>query len=253
MLKRLDDVDLYLGDCIDVMKTLPDNSVDLVITSPPYNMRTRVRNGKYTTREKSEHFSKKYEHFDDALSIDDYFSFHCGVIDELLRVSDTVILNMQIVTGSKEAWFKIIGKYALNIKDIVVWDKGHGQPAMHSGILNRATELILILESNPQAGRFLRNATFDRGTLSDIWRIGRGGKKVKGHGAIFPEKLVELIVDNFKSDIVLDPFMGTGTTGVVCVNKCRKFIGIEITENYFNISEQRILQAQETILENILC
>ena len=229
-----------LGDCLELMKDIPDNSVDLVVTSPPYNMRTRVCKGKYTTREKAEHFSKKYEHFDDALSINDYFTFHCGVIDELLRVSDTVLLNIQIVTGSKEAWFKIIGKYALNIKDIVVWDKGHGQPAMHSGILNRATELIIILESNPQAGRFLRNATFDRGTLSDIWRIGREGKRVKGHGAVFPEKLVELIIDNFKSDIVLDPFMGSGTTGKIAKLKNRNFIGIEKVPEYFEIAKERI-------------
>ena len=52
---------LHNVDCMEYMKSLPDNSFDLIVTSPPYNMRTRVRNGQYTTREKSEHFSKKYK------------------------------------------------------------------------------------------------------------------------------------------------------------------------------------------------
>ena len=52
---------IYNMDCLEGLKLLSDNSVDLVVTSPPYNMRTRIRNGEYTTREKSEHFSKKYE------------------------------------------------------------------------------------------------------------------------------------------------------------------------------------------------
>lgn len=63
---------IYNENCLDTMAKMPDKFVDLVVTSPPYNMRTRIRNGQYTTREKSEHFSKKYKHFDDALPINDY-------------------------------------------------------------------------------------------------------------------------------------------------------------------------------------
>ncbi len=95
--------------CLDTLKRFEDKSIDLVVTSPPYNMRTRIRNGKYTTREKSEHFSKKYKHFDDALPIEEFYSFHSEVLNELLRVSKIVCYNFQIVTGSKEAFFKIIG------------------------------------------------------------------------------------------------------------------------------------------------
>ena len=138
---------LHNVDCMDYMKSLPDNAFDLIVTSPPYNMRTRVRNGQYTTREKSEHFSKKYKNFDDALSIDDYFDFHSNALKQMLRISNVVIYNIQIVTGSKEALFKMIGLFNKEIKDIAIWDKGHGQPSMHEGVLNKATELILIFES----------------------------------------------------------------------------------------------------------
>ena len=63
---------IYHEDCLDTMSRMGDKFIDLTVTSPPYNMRTRIRNGKYTTREKGEHFSKKYKHFDDALSIEDF-------------------------------------------------------------------------------------------------------------------------------------------------------------------------------------
>ena len=137
---------IYNEDCIETMAKMPDKFIDLVVTSPPYNMRTRIRNGKYTTREKIEHFSKKYKHFDDALPINNFYEFHSKVLNELLRISKIVYYNFQIVTGSKEAFFKIIGDFNKDIKDIIIWDKGSGQPAMHGMVLNSCYEMILILE-----------------------------------------------------------------------------------------------------------
>ena len=231
------------GDCLEVMKEIPDKSVDCIITSPPYNMRTRVRNGKYTTKEKSEHFSKKYSHFGDDLSIEEYESFHTKVLNECLRISSIVFWNIQIVTGSKEAVFKIIGKFAKNIVDIVVWDKGFGQPAMHSGVLNRGYELIIILEPNRKAGRTFTKYKFKRGELQDIWRLGRGGKgKIKIHTAVFPETLVETVLKNFTSEneIILDPFAGSGTTGVAAKNLNRNYILIEKEQEYIDIINKRL-------------
>ena len=233
---------LIQGDCLQKMKDIPNGSIDLVLTSPPYNMRTRIRNGKYTTREKSEHFSKKYSNFHDALPIDEFYDFHKKCIIEMLRISKVIAYNFQIVTGSKEAFFKIIGYFNKDIKDIIVWDKGFGQPAMHEKVLNSAYELILVLENDKKAGRVIQNATFKRGEMQNILRINRVNSKVKGHSAIFPEKLAQKIITNFsnKNDTVLDPFMGSGTTGVACKNLNRNFIGIELDETYFNIAKQRI-------------
>ena len=234
---------IYHGDCLEVMKQFEDKSFDLVLTSPPYNMRTRIRNGKYTTREKSEHFSKKYSDFGDDLPIDKYSDFHREVIKEMLRISKTVFINFQIVTGSKEAWFHLIGEFNKNIKDIIVWDKGFGQPAMHGSVMNKGYELILILEDPSKAGRAFTNSTFKRGEMQDIWRLGRGGKgKIKGHGALFPETLAKKIIDNWESDLILDPFMGSGTTLVAAKQLGRKAIGIEISEKYCEIAKNRLAQ-----------
>jgi site-specific DNA-methyltransferase (adenine-specific) len=232
----------YQGDCLEVMKGIPDKSVDMVLTSPPYNMRTRIRNGKYTTREKSEHFSKKYKYFDDALPIDEFYSFHKDCITEMLRISKIVIYNFQIVTGSKEAFFKIVGDFNKDIKDIIIWDKGFGQPAMHEKVLNSAYEMLLILEDDKSAGRVIKNSTFKRGELQNILRIGRGKKISDIHSACFPIELAETIIKNFsnENDIILDPFAGSGTTGVTCKNLNRNYILIEKVPEYIDIINKRL-------------
>lgn len=230
------------GDCLEVMASMPDKCVDLIVTSPPYNMRTRVRNGKYTTREKSEHFSKKYSNFHDALPIDEFYHFHKNCIREMLRVSKVVAYNFQIVTGSKEAFFKIIGDFSQDIKDIIVWDKGFGQPAMHEKVLNSAYEFILIMEDDKKAGRVVQNATFKRGEMQNILRVGRVNSKIKSHSAVFPEKLAKEIIINFskEGDTVLDPFLGSGTTAVACRQTKRNFMGIELSPEYCKIAQQRL-------------
>lgn len=233
---------LYNENCLDTLNKITDKSIDLVVTSPPYNMRTRIRNGKYTTREKSEHFSKKYKHFSDDLPIDEFYNFHNKVLKELLRASKIVCYNFQIVTGSKEAFFKIIGDFSKDIKDIIIWDKGSGQPAMHEMVLNSCYEIILILEDDQKAGRVIQNAKFKRGEMNNILRIGRGERIIDSHGAVYPEKLVAELILAFsnKNDLVYDPFMGSGTTAIVCNKLNRNWIGSEISSEYYKIALSRI-------------
>lgn len=244
---------LIHGDCLIEMDKLIQEGVkvDLTFTSPPYNMRTRVRNGKYTERETGEHFSKKYSNFSDCLAIGDYYDFHKKALEKMMEMSDIVLWNISIVTGSKEAIFRIIGDFHKQIKDIIVWDKGSGQPAMHSGILNRASELIIIFKKDAKAGRYLEKYKFGRGTVCDIWRIKPTRSTIKGHGAVFPIGLVNKAIDCFtdEGEIVFDPFMGSGTTGVACKNTGRDFIGIELDKEYFQIAEKRINEATSLFVE----
>ena len=215
------------------------------MTSPPYNMRTRIRNGQYTEREKSEHFSKKYAEFHDAYPLDEYLKIHRSILSEVIRIAPIVFYNIQIVTGSKEAWFTLIGEFARHLKDVFIWDKGDGEPAMHSAVVNRGHELILAFEAAGTAGRAFSKCYFERGKMSDIWRIGRGGcGGVKGHGAVFPVSLAGRILANWsdKDDLVLDPFAGTGTTLVAAKAAGQKAIGIELSEKYAEIAAKRLSQ-----------
>jgi site-specific DNA-methyltransferase (adenine-specific)/modification methylase len=237
---------LYHGDCLDMMKDIPDNTVDMVFTSPPYNMNLRIRNGVYCSRQIVKELSTKYNHYPDNLQMDDYYLFNKRVIDECLRVSDLVFYNVQFLTGNKPALFKIIGDYHDKIKEFLIWDKGTAQPAIGDKVMNSQFEVILVFEkSSPESRRF-EKGQWERGTLSNHWTIRREIKYNSDHGAAFPLELAEKVITNFstKGDIILDPFMGTGTTGVACVNKGREFIGIELDGDYYTMAEKRIVDAQ---------
>lgn len=238
-------VKLLQGDCLEVMRSIPDNSVDLVLTSPPYNMNLRIRNGKYCSRQIVKEISTKYARFDDNLPMDEYFEFNKKVLNECLRVSDLVFFNVQILTGNKPALFKLMGEFHDKIKELIVWDKLNAQPAIGKNIMNSQFEILLVLQNSKPESRAFEQAQFDRGTLSNLWNIKRGKKVDKSHGAIFPLELAEKVVANFSKpgQVVFDPFLGTGTTGVAANLNSRKFIGIELDPDYFAIAKNRIENA----------
>jgi len=240
---------VYNESCLETLKKMKDGSVNAVITSPPYNMNLRIRNGKYCSRQIVKELSTKYSNFDDNLPIDEYYELHLNILKELLRVSDMVFYNIQIVTGSKRAIFKIIGELSDYLKDIVIWDKGYGQPAMAERVMNRRTELVLIFDKNNAISRQFDKCNFNRGTLDDLWLIKRGKKVSTEHGAVFPEELVGTILDNFtnEGDVIYDPFMGTGSTAVVCKKLKRKYIGSEISKEYMKVINERLEGVTETL------
>jgi site-specific DNA-methyltransferase (adenine-specific)/modification methylase len=235
-------INLMQGDCLERMKEIPDGSVDLVLTSPPYNMNLRIRNGKYCSRQIVKELSTKYANFADNMPMDDYFEFNRLVLSECLRVSDLVFYNVQFLTGNKPALFKLIGHYADKIKEFIVWDKLNSQPAIGGGVMNSRFEVLLVLQNSAPESRKFQSAQFERGTLENIWQIKRGKKIHKDHGATFPIELAEKVIRNFSCEgrTVLDPFLGTGTTGVAAKNLGRKFIGIELDPDYFRIAQERI-------------
>ena len=233
---------IFNQDCLKTMKRMEDSSIDLVVTSPPYNMNLRISNGKYHSRQVTKELTTKYSDFSDNLPIEEFYKLHLQILKELIRVSDLVFYNIQIVTGSKRAFFKIIGDLNEYLKDIIVWDKGHGQPAIGEKVLSRQSELILVFEKDyPVSRQFRRKGKFKRGTLNDVWRISRELSKLD-HGAVFAEALVEEILKNFsdKGDIIYDPFMGSGTTAVVAKKLERFFIGSEISKKYVEFARKRL-------------
>lgn len=234
---------IYNESCLNTLKRIPDNSIDMVITSPPYNMNLRIRNGEYCSRQIVKEFSSKYEGFDDNLPIEEYYKFQLNVLKELIRTSKMIFYNIQIVTGSKRAVFKIIGELSEYLKDIIVWDKGYAQPAMAPRVLNRRTELILVFDASNGISRQFENANFERGKLDDLWLIKRGKKVIDSHSAVFPEELVKTIIENFSNegDLIYDPFMGTGTTAIVAKKLNRNYLGSELTEKYFKVINERLL------------
>ena len=239
---------LINDDCLDYMKTMEDNCVDLTFTSPPYNMNLIVNNkNEYKTRTDRKHeFRNKYNNYSDNMTMEEYYEFTKTVLDSLLRVSNIVFYNIQFLTGNKRALFRIMGDYNEYLKEVVVWDKSWAAPAMNAGVLSSRYELILIFTKQNSIRRTFDKYNFDRGTLSNVWTVKRQNSKLKGHGAVFSEDLCRLIIENFthEKDVLFDPFMGSGTLGVVAKQTNRDFIGIERDKEYYNFAVDRINNTQ---------
>jgi site-specific DNA-methyltransferase (adenine-specific)/modification methylase len=235
---------IYNENCLDTMSKMRDNFVDLTLTSPPYNMMTQVKYNKYIKRVSNKHKSNKYIDFNDGLGIDEFYETHFEILKELLRVSKTVLYNFQIVSGSKEAFFKLMGDYNKSIKDIIIWDKCRFLPASREKILNAGYEMILVMEGDNHLGRTVQNATFDRCEIDNILRVPRKKVVIDGvkHNAVFPEELCEILINGFSEEggLVYDPFMGTGTVAKVSKDNNRNYIGSEISKEYCEIIEKRM-------------
>lgn len=236
-------INLMQGDCLERMKEIPDGSVDLVLTSPPYNMNLRISNGKYVSRQIVKELSTKYDDYDDNLPMGDYFSLLKNIVSECLRVSDLVFFNIQPLTGNKPALYRLIGEYHDKIKELIVWDKVNAQPAIGQSVLNSQFELIIVFQNSKPESRAFKSATFKRGTLSNVWSVKRERQPIKGLGAAFPSELARTVIENFSEpgQTILDPFLGSGTTGIEAVKSGRNFIGIELSQARLDAATQRII------------
>jgi site-specific DNA-methyltransferase (adenine-specific)/modification methylase len=235
---------IYNESCLDTMGRMPDDYCDLILTSPPYNMNLRVRNGQYCSRQLVEELTTKYANFSDNLPIEEYYQFHKKVIEGMLRVCPLIFYNVQFLTGNKQALYRLIGDFHDKIKEFIVWDKEVAQPAIRDKVLNSQWEAILVFDKYDAINRRFNKANFSRGTLSNLWKIKRGKKVSKDHGATFPEELAEKIIANFTNfgDTVYDPFSGLATTNYVAQKLGRYYIGSEIDKEYYEFGNQRLLK-----------
>lgn len=244
--REMSTIQLYKGDCLELMDGLiaMGVKVDAVLTSPPYNMNLRVRNGKYVSRATwpghVNEFATKYQNYTDDLSMDDYFDFQDKFINKALKITNLMFYNIQMITGNKIALFKLIGKHAEKIKEIIIWNKINAEPAINKNTLNSQFEFIIVFENTKPFHRMFDYCRFARGAETNVWDIKR--ERNTKHKAGFPTELVKRIINNFipENATILDPYMGSGTTGAVCKNLNRNFIGIEIDDNYFEIAKERI-------------
>ena len=202
------------GDCLEVMKTMADKSVDCVFTSPPYN---RKRND-------------KYEHYDDTVS--DYYEMLRASISESLRVSKGyVIFNTQKNYYNKSDVFKIIGHFSDKIVEIIIWEKSNPMPAAALAITN-SYEFFLILGDKPLKS----NTTYTKNIIT----TSVNGKMPDSHKAVMKQEVADWFIDRFtkEGETILDIFAGTGTTALT--SKTRNFILIEKEQEYIDIIRKRL-------------
>lgn len=221
---------VFNGDCVEIMDKLIEEGVkaDAIITDPPYNI--SKQNNFHTMGRRGIDFGNWDKGFDLFSWIDKGFEL-------LEKGGSMVIFNDWKNVGD-------IAKYSdskgFEIKDMIRWKKTNPMPR------NRDRRYITDFEVAVWLVKKGRGWTFNR--LSDtydcceyIYPLTPKSEKV-GHPTQKPVALMNEILKRHtnKGDIVLDPFMGSGTTGVACMNTGRKFIGIELDEEYFKIAENRI-------------
>lgn len=238
---------LINDDCINVLDNMIRNNQksDIIFTSPPYNLCLKVQGNKYVSRWASSysnegHLTNKYKDYKDDLSIEEYESFQEKFLTKALQVSDYVFYNIQMVTGNKIPLCHLLGKFAEKLKDVIIWNKINAEPAINKKVFNSQFEFIFCFSNIRPKCRTFDNALFVRGTETNVWNIKRHRNKFIKAG--FPDELVRRVLTNFtkEGDTVLDPFMGSGTCGLICKEMNRNFIGIELDEHYFNVAKDRI-------------
>jgi DNA modification methylase len=252
-------IQLYNGDCAKIMQQFPDNYIDLTVTSPPYD-NLRAYKG----------FTFNFEAIADQLY---RITKPGGVV--VWVVGDATIKGSETGTSFKQAlYFKEIG---FNIHDTMIWEKTGMLPTQdryysifeYMFVFSKGKPKTLnLIEDKPNTaggriqkkdacinkgkqkngqGSFIRKKL---GRRTNIWRIAIGkNKETGGHPAVFPEQLANdhIISWSNPGDLVLDPMVGSGTTGKMAVLNNRDFIGIEISQEYLEIAKQRITEAERQL------
>ena len=244
---------IYQGDCLELMKQIEDNSIDLVVTSPPYD-NLRIYNG----------YSFNFE----------------GIAKELYRVTkdggvvvwivgDATIKGSETGTSFKQAlYFKEIG---FNLHDTMIWQKTNPMPKIKTKRYFDVFEYMFVFSKgqpktfNPIlvnckfGGKIYNSTTKNMGgenvrtkknfilnsqrNKNNIWEIAIAQNKTS-HPAVFPEKLAEdhILSWSNEGDTVLDPMCGSGTTCKMALLNKRNYLGFEISEEYCKIANKRLIK-----------
>ncbi len=228
-------------DCVEGMREMPDDFVDYVLTSPPYNQSSSGADDMYVM-------------YTDNMENNEYIAFLSAVIDEMLRVTKhQIFFNIQYTAKNCYCVFTIIGKYADKIKDILIWEKPFGMPPSKNTLLHNY-EFIIVFDKNNlnrSYDKVFENRTdcttcfFEKN--NSFTNKERFGSDI--HHAIMPINLAKRIITQFtnKGDIILDPFMGVGTTAVACKISGRNYIGFDLVAEYIKIAEERISKVTSNI------
>lgn len=237
------------------MKDIPNNSLHLMITSPPYNV------------------SKEY---DNDLSLNEYLSLLKNCFTETYRVLvDGGRACINIANIGRKPYIplsdyvsKIMIEIGFNMRGEIIWNKSAGAgistawgsfQSASNPILRDVHEYILIFSK----GNYKRERNKEEKELrkdnitkeefiewtKSVWTMNTESAKRIGHPAPFPEELPNRLIKlfSFTNDIVIDPFMGSGTTAIAAIKNNRNFVGYEINKEYINLANNRILNFKEKI------
>lgn len=228
---------IICGDCLTVMKQLPDKCVDLVITSPPYNLKNSTGNGMKDGRGgkwSNAALIKGYATYDDNMPYDEYCRWQRDCLNEMMRLlkeDGAVFYNhkWRVQDGLIQDRREIISDFP--VRQIIIW-KRKGGINFNAGYFLPTYEVIYLIAKK----KFKLVSKANR--YGDVWEFMQEQKNA--HPAPFPVALIDRIVSSTNAQVILDPFMGSGTTAVVAQGLKRNFIGIELSKEYCEMAEKRL-------------
>jgi len=216
---------IYNMDCIEGIKQLPDKSIDLVVTDPPYLIKSMNGGG----------FIKNRPYKKD-LDNDLIEGFSESILDELCRVMKKI--NIYIWCSKEQiAWLlSYFQNKGANI-DLLTWHKTNPTPACNNKYLPDTEYIVFAREKGVKI-----YGTYQTKKKYYITPINSKDKKLYNHPTVKPLEIIQnfIINSSLEGEIVLDPFMGSGTTAVACINTNRNYIGFEIDPDYYEAAQERI-------------
>lgn len=248
-----DDCRLFLGDCLEVLPALPEESIDMIFADPPYNL----SNDGFTCHAGRAVSVNKGE-WDRSRGIQEDFEFH----------REWVVACRRVLQPNGTIW--ISGTYhsiyacgfalqtaGYHILNDICWYKPNASPNLSCRYFTASHETLIWARKSEQGKHVfryeaMRDGAFPRDTLKaagkqmrSVWAIStprRQEKRYGKHPTQKPEELLRRVVlaTTNEGDVVLDPFMGSGTTGVAALRNGRRFVGIEKEEQYYTVAKKRL-------------
>jgi len=243
-------IKIHNKDCFKYLPKIESNSIDCIITDPPYflsNDGVTCKSGKMVSVNKGS--------WDKGNDFDDVYQFNAKWIKESYRVLKPG--GTLWVSGTYHNIY-IIGSIISSFKDFrilnnITWVKTAPPPNLSCRFFTHSTETLLWVRKGQKTKHYfnydLMKSYNDGKQMKDVWLMGRPKKEEKKfgkHPTQKPEEIIERMIhaSTQQNDIVLDMFNGSGTTGVVCARNKRNYIGIESDKSYCELSRKRIKSAQ---------
>lgn len=218
---------LYNGDCLEVMRDISDKSIDLIVTDPPYLM-----NYQSNRRKKENRFDKIKNDKDNYLLIQNYFK-------ECYRIMNDNTAIYCFCSWHNIDFFKQEFEKYFKLKNILIWNKNNHGTGDLKGAYAPKYEFVLF----GHKGRTLLREK----RIPDVIECAKIPSKKLTHPTEKPLNLLDIFIrqSSDENDVVFDGFGGTFSTGIACLNTNRRFIGIELDKNYFDVGSKRIESINE--------
>ena len=214
---------IYNEDCLEGMKHIPDGSVDLIVTDPPYLMNYK------TGRRKD-----KSHRFNDVILNDDNEQLITDYVKECYRIMKEDTAMYLFCSSNKVDFFKRELEKLFSIKNMIIWVKNNHTAGDLESAFGRKYEIVFLVNKGQRK--------FNGERLTDIWEFPKVATDGQLHQNQKPIELIKrcIVKHSNVGDVVFDGFMGSGTTAAAALDTNRNYIGFELDEYYFNVAEKRL-------------